>query len=275
MLKILWELIPFPKLLCLCVCFALSSDSFLCLSVLISLVYWDFLTPERQKQWFQMQLTLPLCVCFLIKFPVMLPPFPPASLRRQLIKSRSIFTWGCPKAVGGCLAYVDEKPFRGAKAKHGVKGWSHLRRHGASAAGTALKGGVGLMDCSRRTSSGYPGHGFALVMLCSWVLTSVLASTCSFSLMMRREAFKLKSFTLRKFEYESCQSHLAVGERDFPSHPDLSFTITALSHMLLNSHSNRKGGIQKGSGRGGQPRWTSSLFQPSLECFPLSWGCSE
>lgn len=68
-----------------------------------------------------MQLTLPLCVRFLIKFPVMLPAFPPTSLIRQLIKSRIVFTRGCPKAVVACLDYVNKKPFRGAKAKHGVE----------------------------------------------------------------------------------------------------------------------------------------------------------
>lgn len=47
-----------------------------------------------------------------------------------------------------------------------------------------------------------------------------------------------------KCEYEIVKTHLVAGERDFPSHPDLSFT-TALSHILVNSHSHRKGGVQK------------------------------
>lgn len=78
-------------------CFAISSDSFV--SVLISPVYCFLLglTPERQKQQFQVQLTSPLCVSFLIKFPVTLPPFPPTSVVRQIIKSCIIFTWGVPK----------------------------------------------------------------------------------------------------------------------------------------------------------------------------------
>lgn len=106
-------------------CFAISSNSFV--SVLISPVYCFLLglTPERQKQQFQVQLTSPLCVSFLIKFPVTLPPFPPTSVVRQIIKSCIIFTWGCPKAVFTCLGYVDKntgknKTFRGAKAKHRV-----------------------------------------------------------------------------------------------------------------------------------------------------------
>lgn len=94
----------------------------------------------------------------------------------------------------------------------------------------------------------------------------MLASTSSlFSGMMRREAFKLWIF-----EYESSQNHLAVGERDFAPRPGLSFTITALTHVLLNSHGNHKDGVQKDSGRGGQARWMLSLFQLSFECFPLS-----
>jgi len=50
----------------------------------------------------------------------MLPPFPPTSLKRQLIKPHVIFTWGCPKAVVPCLGFVDKKPLRGAKAERGV-----------------------------------------------------------------------------------------------------------------------------------------------------------
>lgn len=58
------ELIPFPKLLCLCVYFAISSDS--PVFVLICLVHLGFFksAPERQKQCCQRHLTLPLCVSY-------------------------------------------------------------------------------------------------------------------------------------------------------------------------------------------------------------------
>lgn len=123
------------------------------------------------------------------------------------------------------------------KAWSGTKDWSPLWGPGGSAAGPALKGGVGLRFCSCATWAAYSGHGFSLVILCGWVMSWVLVSKSLFFLMMWREACKLKNSTMWKFEYGSCQNHLAVGEKDFPFHPDHSLEVL---HVCLNSQSDCK-----------------------------------
>lgn len=135
------------------------------------------------------------------------------------------------------------------KAWSGTKDWFPLWGPGGSAAGPALKSSVGLRLCSCAMWAAYSGHGFALVILCGWVVTWVLVSKSLFFVMMWREACKLKTATLWKFEYESCQNHLAVGEKDFPFCPDHSL---AVSHVCLNSQGDCKGGVQKSSGTGGK-----------------------
>lgn len=184
MLHVLWELIPFPELPCLCVCFALSFDSppwlLVCLGICTVYKYIFLLTPQRQKQLLQVQLTLPPYICFLIKSPVMLllmlPPFPPTSLIRQLIVLCHFCPRDAPKQISpffnkyssSCLENMDQKTLqrRKGEACSVVEEWSHLQRHDAPAAGTALKRGVGLKGCSHEMS----GSGFAFVMLCGRVL---------------------------------------------------------------------------------------------------------
>lgn len=144
-----------------------------------------------------------------------------------------------------------------------MKERSHLWRHGASAAGTALKGGGGLKGCSCVLSAGYLGHGFALVMLCGWVLIWVFVSTSSVSLAMWREPFKLKSYPVEIWVWKLWKPPDS-GESYFPCRTALSFTIIALWRMLLNSRGNHKNGVQKGSGIGGQSWWMPSLFQLPL-----------
>lgn len=101
-----------------------------------------------------------------------------------------------------------------------------------SASGPVLKGGIDLRLCSCVMWVVHPGHGFAPVILCGWVMTWVLVNKSLFSLMMWREACKLKTSTMWKFEYESCQNHMAVGEKMSLFHPEHSL---AVSHACLSS----------------------------------------
>lgn len=181
----------------------------------------------------------------------MLPTFSPLHLSDRTVDK--VMQRECPKGIVHCLGCTDKKPEgqrnQKGKAWSGTKDWSPLWGPGGSAAGPALKGSVGLRLCSCAMWAAYSGHGFALVILCGWVVTWVLVSKSLFFVMMWREACKLKTATMWKFEYESCQNHLAVGEKDIPFCPDHSL---AVSHVCLNSQGDCKGGVQKGSGTGGK-----------------------
>lgn len=113
-----------------------------------------------------------------------------------------------------------------------MKDWSHQGRHGASVVGTALKRGVSLKDCSCATSAGYPRHGFALVTLCGWFWLRCLQAQAHSAWWCEG---KLLSWSLLPCGNLNMKAVETTWQwvRDFPSRPDLSFTITALSHMLL------------------------------------------
>lgn len=92
----------------------------------------------------------------------------------------------------------------------------------------------------------------------------VLVSKSLFSLMLWREACKLKTSTMGKFEYESCQNHLAMGEKDVTFCPDRS---SAVSHVCLNSQDDCKDVLRKALAQVGSLYVVSSAALPSL--FPF------
>lgn len=109
------ELIPFPKLLCLCVYFSFPLFS---VSVYLDMsstsgVFLINTWKAKKKNIARGSWLCPCVFIFLLNsLQCFLPSHLSISLIRQLIKSCSIFACKCPRGIVHCLGYTHKKPFR-------------------------------------------------------------------------------------------------------------------------------------------------------------------